>query len=142
MEELKWSVHSIRTEKKKAVIFIVVIGAAVLGIYIETRSLFWLFLSLFLLLFTLREFIFPVHYILSESHVISKFLFFERKKPWSYFKRYYLDRNGIFLSPFPRSTPLENFRGMYLRFFKNEKEVLEYVKRHLGLIFFGPFVLP
>ena len=51
-------------------------------------------------------------------------------KPWSDFRSFYADRNGVLLSPFARPSRLENFRGVYVRFGDSKRhEILDFIQR-------------
>jgi len=43
-------------------------------------------------------------------------------------RNFYPDPNGVLLSPFSTPSRLENFRGIYLRFGDNRREVLAYLE--------------
>jgi len=49
-------------------------------------------------------------------------------------RTYHPDRNGVLLSPFSRQTRLETFRGIYIRFDGNRKEVMSVIKGRLERI--------
>jgi len=91
--------------------------------------MFFVMLVLFLSLFS---YFVPTEYIFTEQEIIIKGLLFERKFLWSHFKRYYVDNRGIFLSPFSNPTRLENFRGVYIRFGKGDRDaIIRFVKRKI-----------
>ena len=51
-------------------------------------------------------------------------------KLWSDFRSFYADRNGVLLSPFARPSRLENFRGVYVRFGRsNRDEIRDFIRR-------------
>jgi hypothetical protein len=52
-----------------------------------------------------------------------------REKGWSEFRSYYVDREGLLLSPFTERSRLERFRGVSLQFHGNRDEVVAFVER-------------
>ena len=57
-----------------------------------------------------------------------KSLFTRQEKGWKNYKSFYVDKNGILLSPFKKPSRLENFRGVYIRFHKNKEDVINFVR--------------
>jgi hypothetical protein len=70
---------------------------------------------------------------LDEEGITVKGTTVKRNKKWTEFRSYYKDKNGVFLSPFPRPTRLENYRGLYIRFSENEEEVMDFVSSHIEM---------
>lgn len=77
---------------------------------------------------SLSDFLFPVRYIVSGDRVCCRMLLKSAEIRWADVKRCYLDDQGVKLSPLDRVSRLEAFRGVYLRFAGNEREVVETVK--------------
>jgi len=69
-----------------------------------------------------------------EVEVHSPFL--RVRRPWSAFRRAYVGRNGVSLSPFGRHHVLEPYRSVMLRFGSRRDEILTWVGR------FGPKETP
>ncbi|MCJ7458582.1 MAG: hypothetical protein MUP17_06300, partial [candidate division Zixibacteria bacterium] len=60
-----------------------------------------------------------------------KFFFNTRKMEWGKYRSFYMDKNGVLLSPFEKPSRLENFRGIYLRFNQNKDEVVNFIKQRI-----------
>jgi len=60
-----------------------------------------------------------------------KFLFSQKEKDWTFYRSFYVDKNGVLLSPFERPSRLENFRGVYIRFHQNKDRVVEFVSSRI-----------
>jgi len=86
----------------------------------------------FLLLFgmTLTLFV-PVTYRLDENGVTVFFLGTRSFRPWNHYKNFYPHKEGVFLTSMPKPSPLDPFRGHFLRFSENRDEVLAYLKSHI-----------
>lgn len=81
---------------------------------------------------SLSPFFFPTRYELSEDKVKVYFLAVKKEKTWSEFRSYYPEKNGVFISPFAKPSRLENYRGIYLRYDKNQEAVLDFVKSRIN----------
>lgn len=81
---------------------------------------------------SLSSFFFPTKYLITEETITIRSVFRKNSVSWDRFKRYYIDKNGIFLSPFTQPSRLENFRGVYIRFGDNRDYVINYVKNKMG----------
>ena len=88
----------------------------------------WFIISFILVGGSILPYFLPTRYTLSEEGITVRSLFTRQKKRWNDYKRYYVDKHGIFLSPFEKPSRLENYRGMYIRFHKNKEDVIAFVK--------------
>jgi hypothetical protein len=77
-------------------------------------------------------FFLPARFELTEKKVSVKGLVARREKVWSEFRSYYVDREGILLSPFIERSRLERFRGFSLQFHGNRDEVVAFVERMMA----------
>ena len=86
----------------------------------------------FLILFgSLSSFYFPTHYRLTDKEITIKTKMQTITKKWSQYRTFYPDKNGVLLSPFVRPSRLENFRGIYIKFWYNKDEVVDFVRGQL-----------
>jgi hypothetical protein len=81
---------------------------------------------------SLAKFYLPTKYRLSDKRIMVKSTTQTVYKNWSQYRSFYPDRNGVLLSPFVRPSRLENFRGLYLIFENNKKDVIRFVENHIG----------
>ena len=72
-------------------------------------------------LVSLTTFFFPTTYSVDESKVKIKYLFTLKERNLSAFRSVFPGQRGILLSPYLGPTRLENFRGFYLRYGKDNK---------------------
>ena len=130
---LAWRVHRLRDEPQK-------IGLVALGYGIAFA--FWrlafpyplgLFLPVVALTGAMAEYLFPVHYRLTnKSAYCSCGPAIKLEVAWSDIRRATRGKDGIYLSTLKIPSRLDSFRGIRLRFSQdNEQEVRETVKRLL-----------
>jgi len=127
--EKEWVVHSLTENWKKSACLIVFLLFIWVLVYLFFQSFFYMILSVVVLLGSLSSFFLPVRYVFYSDRVIIHFFLGKRSKPWSVFKNYYVDKNGVLLSPFPKPSRLDTFRGMYIRFRSNRAEIIDYIER-------------
>ena len=130
---LGWTCHPVRRRPLVSLLvtlFIFLIGVVV---YMATSSNTFTVLALVILYASLAKFYFPTRYRFTAKGIEVKTITQKLFKPWSMFRSYYPDKNGVLLSPFTRPTRLENFRGMYILFADNRDEVIQYVSRYVGV---------
>jgi len=96
-----------------------------------TYSPWFAVLGFIILYASLSPFYFPTRYRLTDEEISIKTTFQTQHKKWLQYRSCYPDKNGILLSPFMRPTRLENFRGLYIRFWNNRDEVTAFVKDRL-----------
>jgi hypothetical protein len=74
-------------------------------------------------------FFLPTWYELTDDGVSVRGLVSKREKSWSEFRTWYVDRDGVLLSPFLGPSRLARFRGVSLQFHGNRDEVVAFVER-------------
>jgi len=72
----------------------------------------------------ISEFLLPITYTITEQGASASSLFARRSIRWKDVRHVYLDSLGVKLSPVSRESRLEAFRGVYLRFDRNQDKVL------------------
>lgn len=82
-------------------------------------------------LVSLTTFFFPTTYTVDEKKVKLKYLFTLKERNLSAFRSVFPGRRGILLSPYLGPTRLENFRGFYLRYGRDNKEEVDKVLAEL-----------
>ena len=130
-ESLTWTSHPLKKNKRSTILVILFITLAPAVVFFSTNSLFFLLLSLVILLGSLASFFLPTTYELSRDKIKVKFLINIREMEWGKYRSFYVDKNGVLLSPFEKPSRLENFRGIYVRFEQNKEEVVNYIKSRI-----------
>lgn len=116
----------------RAAAAVAIIG--LLGWTIEslTRNPFFTTVGLLLVWGQVVGFFVPTKYILTDENVLVRGLLAKKEKPWTDFRSYHVDREGVLLSPFAGRSRLERFRGLSLQFHGNRSEVTSFVERVMG----------
>jgi len=131
IETLSWVSHPFTRSRGKSVIAVSAVCLSVIvgGWYLES----YLFGALAgLVMFgSLTKFFLPTKYTFDDEGVTVKTTTQTFTRPWTMFRSFYTDRNGVLLSPFMAPSRLENFRGLYLTFDNNRDEVLNFVRTHV-----------
>ena len=113
--EYKWSSHPVTESRKKTTFLILFLIALFVGIYM-LLGVIWFVISFVFIISSLVQYFMKTYYTLSENSIEIHTFLTHLKKEWTYYRSFYEDKNGIFLSPFKKHSRLENFRGIYLRF--------------------------
>jgi len=129
---LRWSSHPIKTKRKGAIFLILVMILFWVLVWFSTESFLFLIISIIILSGALSPFFLPTKYELTPEKIRVKFFLSNKEKTWEDYKSFYIDRNGVLLSPFDKPSRLENFRGIYLRFAQNKDEVINFISSKLG----------
>jgi len=111
----------------KGVLFWAVVIFTVWAVYWNVGSLLLTAVAAVLLLGSLTSFYLPTRYTLDQSGALSKRWLHRRRMGWERVRSVSDEKAGLFLSPFPVRTRLENFRGLYLPYRGNRDEVLSFV---------------
>jgi hypothetical protein len=127
-EPKEWYSLPIR-DKKRRTKFLLLFALSV-GIFWFAFGTFWGLFSLLVIGLVLLPFYTKTHYRIEEGKIYIKKPFYVLEKDLSYYKKVLKDRYGLFLSPFKKSIPLENFRGLFLQVDDESlrDELFEYLK--------------
>jgi hypothetical protein len=92
---------------------------------------FWVILGLLFLFASLNSYFLPTAYELTDDAVVIKKVYYKNRRLFKDFRRPYLLKNGILLSPFRRPTFLNNFRGIFLyypRELERREQIAAFIK--------------
>ncbi len=122
---LSWSVYLLRRHPGH----LGRIGAALLGVFALSLCLFhsfWLaLLPVAAVLFSLAEFVFPIHYTLTASGASARYGPTALEIRWVDVRHAYLTDEGIKLSPLRvKNSRFEPLRGVFLRFDDTNREAV------------------
>jgi len=112
---MQWQVHLARRRPAKLALTLVAIFIAALLVQLITSNLLLSLLALLLLALAVGEYLFPIHYRLTENGAYARNLFTIRYLPWRDLRRCYRGQEGIKLSPLAYGGWREAFRGLQLR---------------------------
>jgi hypothetical protein len=129
---MRWSAHPVKRNTKVSILVILFLFVIWFLVYLITFSPLLTILSVVIMLGSLSPFFLPTYYELDDEKIKVKFFFNTKEKKWSMFRSFYVDKNGVLLSPFERPSRLENFRGLYVRFNQNKDEVVDFVKSKIN----------
>ncbi len=124
---MKWQVHPAKKNITKTILstaFIIIFVTLIAIFY----NLYWALLGLIFLIASLNSYYFPTNYEITDEEVIVKTIFSTNKRKLKEFKKYYIGKNGILLSPFTHKTFLNNFRGIFLLLPEERNEIINFIK--------------
>jgi len=131
-EVLEWSVWPWKESgRRTAIVVAVIIGVGVLT-WLLTRAVFWGVFAIGILFASLHTYFSRTAYRLDDRQVIVKTSVGTIAKKWSLFKRYYVDKKGITLSPFAKPSRLEPFRSTRLLYGGNKDAVVAFVSARIA----------
>lgn len=124
---LSWRYHPAAKDKIRTTLAATVILAFGVFVWWYSQSTIFALLAVLILTASLGVFFFPTRYTLAEEGLTVEFLGTKQVKKWNSFVRAEPEKNGIFLSPFARKNFLEHYRGIFVRYNGNKKEVDRFV---------------
>lgn len=134
---MNWISFPFMENKIKGIIVLLFILALSLGVFFLI-SKFLSFFTFIVLIASVIPYYSPTYYSINEDGIKITHLGIKREKKWKEIKKCYVEKNGIFLSPFETNTRLENYRGIYVRVNKDLKEeVIKFLKDKTNLKIIG-----
>ena len=115
-----------------SILVVLFLFAVWLVVWVSTSSILLTGLAVIIMLASMSSFFLPTRYELDQKKVKIRFCFTNREREWSGFRSFYVDKNGVLLSPFAKPSRLENFRGVYVRFSRNKDQVVDFVRSKIG----------
>ena len=130
---LSWTVHPLVENWRKSILLGAFLTLLFIGIYWGFQSIYIALLSAIFLLGSLYKYFLPFHHHCEADKLIITSCCYRLERPWDTFRSFYVDGNGVLLSPFARPTRLENFRGVYVRFGQHSpEEVVDFITRKIS----------
>ncbi len=128
--KLTWVSHPVKESIKKNIIALFGIIVILVGGFI------WLYIpgvlmGIVIILLTLLPYFMPTKYSIDEQGIRVQYMFQNRLYEWKHFRSFYIDENGVLMSPFSSPSRLENFRGIYVRYGDKKKEIIELIKSYM-----------
>ena len=109
---LSWTVHPLVENWRKSVLLILFLTLLLLFIYLGFQLIYVAILSAIFLIGSLYKYFLPFHHQFeTDKLIITSCCFYKLERSWETFRSFYVDANGVLLSPFAHPTRLENFRG-------------------------------
>jgi hypothetical protein len=126
---LEWSVLPFRENLPRSAAVLAVIIAVGFMVVLLFKDVFSGILSVLILVASLHTYFGRTTYRLDLDQVTVRSSFGTTAKKWSHFKRFYVDRKGVTLSPFAKPSRLEPFRSLRLLYGSNKDEVVAFVSQ-------------
>jgi len=128
-----WVVHPLFDSPKKSVFLVSFLIFLLVGIQFLFGSLGITLLSIVFLFGSLRQYFLPFRYEVYNNQITVSSFLLKQDRAWNEFRTYYVDQHGILLSPFPKPSRLENFRGIYVRFGLDRSMVLDLIQSKIEM---------
>lgn len=130
---LEWEVHPFVENKVKSTLLVLFIFIICVIIYIKLRHPWYVIFFALLLIGSLHTYFFRTKYKFSDTDITINYPLYTIKREWNYYRGYYIDKNGILLTPFSVPNRLENFRGVFIKYDKNKKdEIIAYIRSKIS----------
>ncbi len=126
---LTWVSHPAKARPVVTGLVVIFLTILVALVYSMTTSLVFTVIAAVVLWGSLAQYFLPTRFELTDRGVKVRYTISGVAKEWKLFRSYYVDKNGVLLSPFVRPSRLENFRGLYVRFAGNKDDVMAVVSK-------------
>lgn len=133
-QSLSYVVHPMGESVGKAVFFWLVVIFTLWAVWWNLQSILMTAVAGVILIGALASFIFPTTYRLDEAGASHSRLTGAGSIEWKRVRSVADEKEGLFLSPFPTRSRLENFRGLYLPYRGNREEILTAVRGYVGSV--------
>ncbi len=130
-QTLNWVSHPFVRSTGKSVIAVSAVTVSIIFGAWYLESVIFGALAGLVMFGSLAKFFLPTRYTFDSEGITVKTTTQTYTRPWSMFRSFYADKNGVLLSPFIAPSRLENFRGLYVTFDNNSDAVLDFVKEHV-----------
>ncbi|MEW5923199.1 MAG: hypothetical protein AB1746_04355 [Candidatus Zixiibacteriota bacterium] len=128
---LEWTCHPAKKNPRVAFLVTIFLLVIIGLVYYATSSVWFGVLAVLILFGSLTSYYFPTRYKFTEDSIYVRTTTQNLQKKWSQYRTCYVDKNGVLLSPFMRPSRMENFRGIYIKFWYNKDEVVAFVKERM-----------
>ena len=125
MESFTWKSHPAKERPVASVVVFILCLLIFYLVYNFTKSPIMVFTAIVILFISLATFFLPTTYTITKGKVKIKYLFTNKDRNMTAFRAVYPGQKGVLLSPYLSPTRLENFRGFYLRYGKDNKQDID-----------------
>jgi len=125
-----WTVHRARENPVKTAISALSIVLFIVFTFLSLGPALAL-VALLVLGVATHTYFLPVSYRLNGRGVTVDKRIFQYTYEWTRFRRFFLTRGGVVLSPFAQRNFLDNFRGVHLLLPDDCREVIDFLERRL-----------
>lgn len=130
--EISWTSHPAILYKKKTIFSGIIILFFGYIVFISFQSLYWSIFSVIILIFSLKQFYFPVHYSVSNKGIKKKYILGEIFRDWSEVKRFSKNKRGGILYRRSEKSFLDHFTGLELQFENNADNVIRTIESKMA----------
>jgi hypothetical protein len=112
----EWAVHLARREPRK--VWVVVVALAISAVVGALALHHWVggVLAVMFVFSSAAEFVLPIRYRITDRRVQCSYGLARLEMQWDSVRRVLRSEDGVRLSPFPRPSRLDAFRGIRIRF--------------------------
>ena len=130
---LRWTIHPLAEEPPiKSILLATLIVGLPIGAVYSFEGLVHGVISLIVLAASLSRYFLPTRITLDHEGIHTCHLGWRRKRFWKEFRRADIHEDGVFLSPFSRSSRMDPFRGYFLTFGNNRNQVTCFVEKYVA----------
>ena len=128
---MKWTVHPAKRNLTKTTVSLVFITAflIIVGVF---YGIFWSIFGFVVLAVSLHSYFSPTSYEVGVEEITVKNIFMTQKRKLDEFRRLYIGKNGVLLSPFRHKTVLNQFRGVFLLLPENRDEIIALLESRIN----------
>ena len=129
---MNWTAHPLTDEswmKSASLVTVILVVAAT--VTASFGGIIYGAIAIGILVASMSRYLLPTRYCLDDEGLTTSHLIWTRRCGWADFRRADIHRDGVFLSPFPKPTRLDPFRGLFIRCFENGGDVAAYVRSHV-----------
>ena len=130
-DEISWTSHPAFLYKKKTIFSIIVILLFGYVVFIGFQNLYWSIFSVIILIYSLKQFYFPIHYSISKKGIKKNYVFGEHTMDWPEIKRFIKTKQGGILYSRPKKSVLDLISGLELQFEYNANEVIRLIETRM-----------
>ena len=127
---MNWTVHPAKRNLNKTVLSASFIMAFVVIVAVF-YGLFWSLFGFIILFVSVHSYFFPTTYDINDEEITIKNIFMTQRRKLSEFRRVYVGKNGVLLSPFRRKTFLNQFRGVFVLMPEKNIEILHFLRARI-----------
>lgn len=128
---LTWVVHPFLESWKRSALLVAFLVLLLVFAYLSTQSIYLVLLSVFFLGGGLYKYFVPRWYKFDQRKIVVRSFWYHLEKEWTSFRSFYVDCNGVLLSPFDQPSRLENFRGLYIQFGTDKEAIINFISQKI-----------
>lgn len=132
-KEINWKSHPIVDDFPRSLLAAFLVFAFPVGFGFSFNHAGYGLIAFIIIFSSMLTYFFPCYYTINQETLTIRFIF-KTQRLLKEFRNFYVNPMGVHFSTFSNPSPLDPFRGTYVKFGKHKKTVLPFIEETMARV--------